>query len=208
MSDKSKSIFDTYFKSAKIIYSLKSNNLNLPTISVNNTNYNELQIIEVLITTKKIQYLDLLSFARDIVQGISYPTILVLKHGQKHYRFFSFIIHKGKFDSFKSIVDKEKATDWIWYDKSHLHNYDNAVLHNMFYYFYKSKNIYDIMSNLLNLFDKHFQASVNHKKALRRDYYFNGHKYIADFLDTLDSYDSDTNEIFEKYSQNIEKDEY
>ncbi len=147
-------------------------------ITVNGVDYSELQIIEVSITTQKIQYYEMLSFARDIAQGISYPTLLVLKYGQTHYRFFAFIIHKGKIDSYKSIVDNSKCSGWIWYQKEKLHTYDKALLNNMMFFFYKSRNIYDISLNLLSLYEKHSKIYYTQRKLSHNDAYYNSHKTI------------------------------
>ena len=93
MTEKSKERFNKYFKSAQIIYSLKYPDLKLKPITMGKTEYNELHILEVSVLTNKIPYFDQLSFVRDIVQGMPYPVLFVMKFGAVHYKFFSTQVH-------------------------------------------------------------------------------------------------------------------
>ncbi len=180
MTEKNIERFDKYFKTATIVFSVNAKDLKYDESVHNRIEYNEFQIIEVSVLTNKIKYFELLSFAKDIVQCISYPTVLVLKYGNSHYRFFAFEIKKGTLNDYKSIVINTKCTAWVWYEDKKLKKYDKATLHNMLCYFYKSKDIYALCLNLMDLFEKHYKAHLNDIKKLKIDYYYNGHSFIQD----------------------------
>ena len=199
MTEKNKERFNKYFKSARIIYSLKYNDLKLKPITIGKTDYNELHILEVSVLTNKIPYFDQLSFVRDIVQGMPYPVLFVMKFGAVHYKFFSTQVHIGTLDSYKSIVEKIKHSDWIWYDKNHLHSYDTKFLHNMLVYFYKSNDFYNVCNNFITLFEKHYEISKKQKEIDYINKRLNGYSSIQQ---RVESEKHDNTVLLTKYPKN------
>lgn len=193
MTNTVKTRFLKHFKYAKLVYSLKCSDLGLPEFNYNNTDYNELQIIEVSIKANNIPWLEMLSFSRDIVQSISYPVLLVLKYGQTHYRFVATKIHKGKIDSTKSMVDDIKCTSWIWYEEKRLHKFDKACLNNIMVYLTRSKNIYDLSSNLIALFEKQLQVYDKYRKAVHQSNAYSAYKRKEELM----SYENASNGKYE-----------
>jgi len=104
--------FDLCVIRARLMFSFKEDKINIPKVTDKVIPYEELQILEVEISTRSDGWMRLYSLAKTIFQSIPYPMLLVLRY--KHYvKAFTSEFSRGKQNINKNIVDTCHATDWI-----------------------------------------------------------------------------------------------
>lgn len=157
LSVSGKQNFEKIFRSAKIKYSFKAEDLNYDTVTYKTMPYNELQIIEIKVNYSKAMFFELLRFASDIIQGIPYPTILVL-NSNFSYKIFTSLVHENSKYSDKTVAENIVCSGWINFQKRQLKGFDIDTFLKIKNAFKDSKTILELLKSMIIICNEHNES--------------------------------------------------